>query len=673
MFAAFGYEVVEEKPGGALARSFLAKDATAEAWITVGRGRAPQAARRLARAMGRLGKLPLEGVVPIRHSGCLEDGRPFVINERQEGETLATLLERTGPLSPDELVLLAIPLCGILERLCARGLEVRRLGPEQVLVGGTRLCPDPLLLAPVLFAKETHGTPGRNRADVVALGHLLREALEGPRRARVERLKATVSVDDVDRPLREVIARALANPRWTSPSRPRFARPKEVADALIDHQPKTLIAGASHRSEPLAAPETEVESGLEREGDVVGRYVLEKRIGEGSMGRVFLARHLELGRRAALKLLRPEHARSPQWVRRFFREAMAVNRIRHPNIVEIFDVVDEPLPGGGRRAYCVLELLDGVSLGELRAAGPVSLSRSLEIVRQVCDALEAAHAAGVIHRDIKPDNLFLVARAGKPDLVKVLDFGVAKLERLGDSPAQSSMEGTIVGTPAYMSPEQASGTVTDARTDVYSLGTVLYELLCGHPPFVGASFGQLVTQIVSHEVPDLPSRTEGGEPIPRGLRKVVMRALAKSPEARPVSMRELSTLLAPFAKASPGVGGRRSIRAWAAGSLGAAAVLACLLVPTSRAPSPSRAWIAAASPHPSAMKHAPIVAAARALTKPESVPVVVERAVPTEAVKTAQEAVDEASKSASTKPPATRRHARRPARAERAHVDPLAL
>jgi serine/threonine-protein kinase len=162
------------------------------------------------------------------------------------------------------------------------------------------------------------------------------------------------------------------------------------------------------------------------------------------------------------------------------------------------------------------------------------------MVRQVCSALQAAHDVGVIHRDVKPDNLFLLERDGR-DFVKVLDFGVAKLVNpLGEVPLTTTVEGTIVGTPAYMAPEQATGGQADARTDLYAVGVVLYELLAGHPPFQAPAFGQLVAQVLSSPPPPLPTYTPGGERIPPSLAAVVRHCLAKDPADRFASMQELS-------------------------------------------------------------------------------------------------------------------------------------
>ncbi|NMO17096.1 serine/threonine protein kinase [Pyxidicoccus fallax] len=276
-----------------------------------------------------------------------------------------------------------------------------------------------------------------------------------------------------------------------------------------------------------------------RVGTTLGNYQLERLLGEGSMGKVFQARHARLGRQVALKVLKPEHARDSGFVQRFFQEARTVNQINHEHIVEIFDFVDE---GEGGHVYCVMELLRGQSLASLAQEEKLTLARIQRIAVQVCAALGAAHQVGVVHRDVKPDNLFIIHRAGQPDFVKVLDFGVAKL-LTSEGNTTGTMDGTIIGTPAYMAPEQAAGLPVDARADIYAVGNMLYELLSGRPPFQAPAFGQLVVQIITQPPPPLPPFLPSGEPLPPQLNALVMRCLAKEPEARPQSLAEVTTAL----------------------------------------------------------------------------------------------------------------------------------
>ncbi|MGO9829443.1 MAG: protein kinase domain-containing protein [Myxococcaceae bacterium] len=455
-------------------------------------------------------------------AGCLPDGRPFVVSEYLEGEDLATHLRRTGPLTPDQLALLVPALCSALAELRSAGILVHALPADQVfLVGGlSRYAPK--LVGPGLADEPIAGAEADSRADVRAVGQLMRDALGGGPGGWLE----------------PIIRRCL-EPVPTD----RFADPSALARALDGAQPRTQEL---HQRNTGATPLLLVEEAVrEREGDLLGQYQLERLLGEGSMGRVFLARHVTLGRPAAIKVLRAEHAQNQNLIQRFFHEARAVNQINHEHIVEIQDFVHEPGPSGRTRVYCVMEMLDGHSVTEVLAADHLSVARAVDIARQVARALGAAHQVGVVHRDVKPDNLFLVRRGAERDFVKVLDFGVAKLMTpIGDLPLTSTVEGTIVGTPAYMAPEQANGLGADARTDQYALGCVLYEMLAGHPPFSGSSFGQLVAKVLTEPAPPLAARSPSGERLPAALRAVVLRCLAKDPVDRFRDMAALEAALA---------------------------------------------------------------------------------------------------------------------------------
>ncbi len=277
-------------------------------------------------------------------------------------------------------------------------------------------------------------------------------------------------------------------------------------------------------------------------GSILGSYRLLEVLGEGGMGIVYLAEHVKLGRKVALKTLRSELATNPDAVRRFFAEARAVNRICHDHIVEITDFVEDG-------NYYIMELLQGVSLTAAMEATPVMpLDRAVGIMTQVAAALDAVHDAGIIHRDLKPDNIFLVERAGQKDFVKVLDFGVAKLLELGDHLSMDrTASGAVLGTPEYMSPEQACGKEIDHRTDVYAFGAILYELVTGRLPIVARNFAELVVQHLSvapvspRRLKDLPHE------IPSQLSDLILACLAKEPADRPESMGEVGKHLVAIA------------------------------------------------------------------------------------------------------------------------------
>jgi serine/threonine-protein kinase len=265
------------------------------------------------------------------------------------------------------------------------------------------------------------------------------------------------------------------------------------------------------------------------------------------MGRVFLARHTRLDRTAAIKVMRPEYSQSPHFVERFFQEAKAVNQIKHEHIVEVYDFVEERPVQGPPRIYCVMEMLLGCSLAELLQREKLSVSRAVRIARQICAGLEAAHQLRIVHRDIKPDNVFVIDQPGAADFVKIVDFGVAKvLSPTGLSGPVRTLEGVIVGTPSYMAPEQAAGFNADPRADIYSVGAVLYQMLSGRVPFEGASFGQLMAKVIAQPAPPLMIDSASGECIPEGLRTLVMQCLEKDPKRRPATMGKFAGALEPF-------------------------------------------------------------------------------------------------------------------------------
>jgi serine/threonine-protein kinase len=266
------------------------------------------------------------------------------------------------------------------------------------------------------------------------------------------------------------------------------------------------------------------------------------------MGEVFLGEHRNIDRKAAIKLLLQEYSANEEIVGRFFQEARAASRIKHPGIVEILDCDMHPTG----RAYIVMEFLEGESLREcLARVGRMDQGSALEIVHQIALALEAAHAKGIVHRDLKPDNVFLVSSAGTPGppLVKILDFGIAKLASEGDGGHQRTKTGNILGTPLYMSPEQCRGAgKVDLKADVYSLGCITYELLSGQPPFVRDGAGELLVAHLMEEPKDLAASVPDLLP---GLSPLVMSMLAKDPARRPASMAEIAAKLESLAGIAP--------------------------------------------------------------------------------------------------------------------------
>ncbi|HEY8927132.1 MAG TPA: serine/threonine-protein kinase, partial [Polyangia bacterium] len=290
-------------------------------------------------------------------------------------------------------------------------------------------------------------------------------------------------------------------------------------------------------------------------GRTIGNYVVREKIGEGGMGVVYRAEHPHIKRHVAIKVLHPGADRNPEVVHRFFNEARAATEIRNAHIVEVMDFGE--LPEG--TPYLVMEWLEGESLGSLlRATRKLPVPRAAHILSGIARALKAAHSKGVVHRDLKPDNVFLVRVEGEPDLIKVLDFGIAKLLVTGMPARYQTQTGAIIGTPAYMSPEQCRGAKEiDHRSDVYSLGVMGYQMLTGRLPFESEALGELLLKHMT-EKPPPPSAIEPA--VPEGISSVIAAALEKEPEKRPtvdqvVSVMEGGSSSAPFFTTGRAAGG----------------------------------------------------------------------------------------------------------------------
>ncbi len=559
--------------------------------------RDPELLQRLQRHVESCRGLSHPALARPLDAGRLPDGALYLASQHSDGQRLSAALRQRGPLSAAEVSSLVLPLCEALDALHAAGIAHRDLRPETILLIDGDLARPSLMdlgtgwLSSALERREAgralgqawylapeivRGEPSESRSDLYVMGVLLYELLTGAPpflgRTSAEVLRQHLKAPPAPLP-------AASAPLWPAVSRclakspeDRFGTAAELARALRE-------AGLSSGTALIAAPElAETEpkdhSSLrpQASGEIVGSYQVGQLIGEGSMGCVYLAKHQRLGRQVALKMMRSEHAKSRDLIERFFQEARAVNEINHEHIVEVFDFVEESEAG---RAYMVMELLAGQGLHELLAREAVGVCRASNIARQVCDALAAAHRVGVVHRDIKPDNIYLTVRSGQPDYVKVLDFGVAKLlTPIGSAPATSTtLAGVIIGTPAYMAPEQAAGLGVDHRADIYSVGTVLYQMLAGHLPFEAPTFGQLSAMVITRPPPPLPPRSRSGERIPSGLRALVMQCLAKEPGERPQTMEALSLALAPHCTEIASTSPRR----WRPALLAAAVVIAVAL------------------------------------------------------------------------------------------------
>jgi serine/threonine-protein kinase len=303
-----------------------------------------------------------------------------------------------------------------------------------------------------------------------------------------------------------------------------------------------------------------------RAGDVIaGKYRVERLLGQGGMGMVVAARHLELDEQVAIKFLLPESLDSPEVVARFAREARSAVRIKNEHVARILDVgrLESGVP------YIIMEYLDGVDLAVwLRQRITLSVEQGVDFILQACEAIAAAHALGIIHRDLKPANLFVVKLGDGSRSIKVLDFGISKLTAQEDSLRAITHTSAVLGSPLYMPPEQMrSARNADTRSDIWALGVILYELLAGSPPFGGESMTEVLTQVLEVEPENLSLRAPQ---VPPELAAVVQQCLQKDRALRYASIAELARALAPFAPARGHLSAERIARVLTGSGLDAA-------------------------------------------------------------------------------------------------------
>ena len=296
---------------------------------------------------------------------------------------------------------------------------------------------------------------------------------------------------------------------------------------------------------------------IERIGTTVGNYHLDQILGRGGMGTVYSGEHVYIGKKVAVKVLHPQFAKYEDAVKRFLREARAASSINHPNIVDVTDF--GPMPDGG--VYFVMESLTGTSLEDLiDRKGALPLHRGVNVANQMALALAAAHDAGIVHRDLKPDNIMLIRKPGRRDLVrtvtsqgedqklvereieydfvKILDFGIAKVVGPEHSPPSKTLAGAVFGTPEYMSPEAARGNEVDYRADIYSLGVILFDMLCGRPPFEAEASADVLAMQIRDDPPSPRSLAPQYE-ITQEVEDLILRSMQKDPNDRYQSMDDL--------------------------------------------------------------------------------------------------------------------------------------
>ncbi len=269
-------------------------------------------------------------------------------------------------------------------------------------------------------------------------------------------------------------------------------------------------------------------------GTKIGEYQIERELGRGGMGAVYAARHPIIGKRVAIKVLDASFSRDGGLVQRFLDEARAVNKIGHPNIIDVFSFGQ--LPDG--RQYFVMEFLEGETMAAWLGRGRPDTAEARRLLLQVCEALEAAHREGIIHRDLKPENLWIARPKHGEAFIKVLDFGIAKLIA-PEAVTNVTKTGTVMGTPQYMSPEQCTGRGVDHRADIYSLGVIIFQIFCGRLPFEGES----VAEIMSDHLTKAPPRPGELAAVSPAMESLLLSCLDKNPANRPSSAAELGLRL----------------------------------------------------------------------------------------------------------------------------------
>ena len=349
---------------------------------------------------------------------------------------------------------------------------------------------------------------------------------------------------------------------------------------------------------------------------IAGNYHIEKKLGEGGMGAVYLGQHVKMGRKSAIKVMTQSMANDPDAIARFNREATNAARINHPNVCAIYDF-GETRDG---LIYLAMEFIEGESLSDLlEREGALPPKRAASIFQQVGDALQAAHDLGIVHRDLKPDNIMLTKGRGGADVVKVVDFGIAKAVG-GEEGQKVTKTGLVVGTPEYMSPEQLAGDKLDGRSDIYSLALVLYRMLTGTLPFQADSAQEVMIKRLTDE--PVPLNAAGsGLTFPDQLQAVMDRALQRMPGERYGSAaemaRDVTQAVGDMADTAPAVdteGATQIISATpSAGATVAATRVAGPGAPKPRARTPDTPAVAAAPPGPAKKKPVLAIAAAVAV------------------------------------------------------------
>jgi serine/threonine protein kinase/Tol biopolymer transport system component len=601
------YRILDRLGGGGMGEVYKAVDLkldrpVALKFLASQRGASEEARRRFLREARAASALDHPNICTVHEIDETADGALFIAMALCEGETLRDRIAR-GPLAIPEAIGIAGQIAAGLAAAHERGVVHRDVKPGNVMVapGGrvkivdfglakladqSRITRAGTVMGTMVYMapEQLRGEVTDHRTDVWSLGVVIYEMLTGrpPFGGASETevvlaiLKRPVSSmaalrPDVPPALERVVTRALAKDPEARHARMEGLR-VELRSLAATVPPVSPDADETLPEVPISFLPTGPAKAVEQAGRL-DRFEILELLGGGGMGVVYKARDTRLARTVALKLLAPELTRDPRARERFEREARAASSLDHPNLCTILELGDAP----DGRLYLAMPFYDGETLRRKIDRGPLSVEEALDVASQIALGLAKAHRNGIVHRDVKPGNLIVTGDG----VVKILDFGLAKLAGL----AVASGIGSSAGTPAYMSPEQARGDEVDARTDLWSLGVVLYEMLAGRRPFQGER-EQAVIYALLHERPR-PLRELRPE-VPVELARIVERLLAKEPEGRYPSIEEPLTRLRALAGKTGTTGlptvrpSRRSIAIWAGGALAALVALGVLIAGTYR-------------------------------------------------------------------------------------------
>jgi eukaryotic-like serine/threonine-protein kinase len=600
------YKAEDTKLGRLVALKFLPSDLTRDA----------DAKTRFLREARAASLLDHPNICTIYEIGETDDGQSFIAMACYEGETLWKKIER-GPIEVDEAVDLTTQVARGLAKAHASGIVHRDIKPANVimtsdgvakildfgvakLAGATRITKTKATMGTLVYMspEQLRGDPAGPPSDVWSLGVVTFELLTGERpfRGDYEQAVAYSILNEQPLSLSEIrpdVAPELDRIVRKMLRKDPLQRYQSAGEILADIEPLRAPSSGSGRSAPRATKPREPL----RSGARLGPYEIVEPLGSGGMGDVYRARDTRLDRQVAIKVLAPELCEDAVRRQRFQREAKTISSLSHPNICTLFDVGEQE-----GIDYLVMEYLEGETLADRLTRGPVSLNELLPIGIHIVDALGAAHRQGVIHRDLKPGNVMLTSSGA----VKLVDFGLAKDIGVTSMPERAqtpdrplTAEGTIIGTLAYMAPEQVEGREADARTDIFALGAILYEMATGRRAFEGATRASLIVSILDRTPPLLvaPARADaGGAPEIDSLaaiEPVVRQCLEKDPDLRWQSAPDVANALrgiqdhGPSRRARPRLRLRRAPAAIAliAGLALVAALVAHLW--TARRPEPS--------------------------------------------------------------------------------------